>query len=87
MTTTTTDLSGLLLEIGARAGAEIHFGFMDLPNLSLQGTVGLVVRHESRTVTPPGGMDFSVGSTVLQTTVGNEPWDIFTGNITAIYYL
>jgi hypothetical protein len=85
--TATTDLSGLFIEVGARAGAEIHFGFMDLPNLALQGTLGLSVRHASRTVTPPGGTDFSIGSTVVSTTVGNEPWDIFNGNITAIYYL
>jgi hypothetical protein len=85
--TTTTDLSGLLLEVGARAGAEIHFGFIDIPNLALQGSIGLLVHHASRTVTPPGGTDFSIGSTVVSTTVGDEPWDIFTGNITAIYYL
>lgn len=87
MTTTTTDISGLLIELGARAGAEIHFGFMGLPNLALQGTVGLLVHHEGRTVTPPGGTDFSISSTVVQTTVGDEPWDIFNGTITAIYYL
>ena len=29
----------------------------------------------------------SVGSTVVSTGVYDEPWDIFTGNITAIYYL
>ena len=50
-----TDVSGLLIEVGARAGAEIHFGFIDLPSLSLQGSVGLIVRHENRSITPPGG--------------------------------
>ncbi|HMI93539.1 MAG TPA: hypothetical protein VK509_19335 [Polyangiales bacterium] len=85
--TATQDISGLLLEVGARVGAEIHFGFIDLPSLSLQGTVGLSVRHENRSTTPPGGMEASAGSTVLATSVGDEPWDIFTGGITAIYYL
>lgn len=84
--TTTIDYSGLLIEVGARAGAEVHFGFIDLPSLSLQGTVGLSVRHEGRTA-EAGGAEASVGSTVVSTGVYEEPWDIFTGNITAIYYL
>jgi hypothetical protein len=87
MTTTSEDISGLLIELGAQAGAEIHFGFIDLPSLSLQGTVGLMVRHENRSWTPMGGMEASAGSTVIATTVGDEPWDIFVGSITAIYYL
>jgi hypothetical protein len=84
---TSTDFSGLLIEVGGRVGAEIHFGFIDLPSLSLQGSVGLSVRHEGRTVTPPGGMDASIGSTIVSTGVQNSPWDFFTSNITAIYYL
>jgi hypothetical protein len=87
MMTTSDDLSGMLIEVGAVAGAEIHFGFMDLPSLSLQGTVGLMVRHENRSYTQAGGMENSAGSTVIRTTVGDEPWDLFNGTITAIYYL
>jgi hypothetical protein len=85
--TASQDISGLLIEVGAAAGAEIHFGFMDLPSLSLQGTVGLMVRHQNRSYTPPGGMESSAGSTVFATTVGDNPWDLFNGTITAIYYL
>ena len=85
--TTSQDISGMLIEVGARVGAEIHFGFIDLPSLSLQGTVGLTMRHESRSTTPPGGMEASAGRTVLATSVDGEPWDIFEGTITAIYYL
>jgi hypothetical protein len=86
---TSIDTDGFLLELGATAGAEIHFGFIDIPQLALQGTVGLSMRMESR------GLEISdmAGTTELDqsnfrlgTTLGNEPWDIFTGGITAIYY-
>ena len=90
MTSTTIDLSGMLIEIGAKVGAEIHFGFIDLPDLSLQGTVGLTLRHESRSVEAPAGMGTATtdrSETLVSTGVDGEPWDIFTGNIAAIYYL
>lgn len=81
------DLSGLLFEIGGRVGGEIHFGFIDIPQLSLQGTVGLRLRVESRSAeraTPATTHDQS--TTSVGTNLGGEPWDIFTGSITAIYY-
>lgn len=87
MATQSWDLSGMLIEIGGRVGAEIHFGFIDIPQLALQGTLGLGVRLESRGATrsmPTTKHDQS--STSIGTNVGDEPWDIFTGNITAIYY-
>lgn len=90
MTTTTVDLSGLLIELGGKVGAEIHFGFIDLPDLSLQGTLGLTIRHESRSMEQPAGMGTATtdrSSTLVSTGVDGEPWDIFTGNIAAIYYL
>lgn len=79
------DFSGMLLEIGGRVGAEIHFGFIDIPELALQASVGLHLRVESRTVTV-GNVDTSNGGTRFGTTVQGEPWDIFGGNLTAIYY-
>ena len=42
-----TENKGFHFDIGARAGAEIHFGFMDIPQLSLQGSVGLLFETES----------------------------------------
>lgn len=81
------DLSGMLVEIGGRVGAEIHFGFIDIPQLALQGTLGLGLRIESRgaeRTTPARQHDQS--ATLIGTSVGDEPWDIFTGGITAIYY-
>ncbi len=86
-----TDVSGVLFEIGAEVGAEIHFGFIGLPQLSLQGTIGLMLRNVSRTVTiPVPGTMTSVESEksdlTVATTVDNAPWQLFTQSITAIYY-
>ena len=71
-----------------RAGAEIHFGFLGIPELSLTGSVGVRVdvnylktedRSTNTTVT-----DTRV---LLRSTLGSEPWDLFTGNVSAFYYL
>lgn len=87
------DVSGLLFEIGAEVGAEIHFGFIGLPQLSLQGTIGLMLRNVSRTVTLPvsvNGVTTNIESEkselTVATTVENAPWELFTQSITAIYY-
>lgn len=82
--------SGFHFDVGARAGAEVHFGFMKMPQLSLQGSIGLAFAVDSGKTTDstPAGPDDEVSSsrTRFMTTVGNEPWDIFTGNIAALYY-
>lgn len=79
---------GFTLDIGARAGAEIHFGFMGLPDLSLQAGVGVLFRTQSVSITDDGpvGAEFKASQTLLTTTVGNTPFDIFTSNIAALYY-
>lgn len=41
--------SGFLFEAGGRVGAEVHFGFLGLPYLAMQASVGLALRYESRT--------------------------------------
>jgi hypothetical protein len=85
-----TDVSGFLLELGAKVGAEIHFGFIDLPQLALQGTLGLMIRHESRSADVPAGgggtMSVDASATDISTGVDGAPWAIFTGALTAIYY-
>jgi hypothetical protein len=85
------NVKGFLIEAGAKVGAEIHFGFIELPQLSLQGTLGLMIRHESRSATTPavgGGPRGSAdgNSTDISTGVDDAPWRIFTGALTAIYY-
>lgn len=79
------DVSGVLLELGARVGAEIQFGFIDIPQLALQATVGLHLRYEGRSQSV-GDTDTSAHSFRFGTTVQGEPWDIFQGNLSAIYY-
>ncbi|MEN9580861.1 MAG: hypothetical protein RJA70_3870 [Pseudomonadota bacterium] len=80
-----TDVSGTHFSIGARAGAEIHFGFIDIPELALQAGVGLTLAMESGS-NEAGPAKTSVSRTVLSTGHGDDPWDIFAANIAAMYY-
>lgn len=85
------EFSAFFVEVGARAAAEVQLGFIGIPDLSLQGSVGLSLAFESQS------REFNFGdmrgSTIetterfrLGTTVQNEPWDLFTASIAAIYY-
>lgn len=69
----------------ATAGAEIHFGFIGIPELSLQGTVGLGVTH-TRSIFAREGRTTRSHGTVLATTLGNAPWDFFRTAVAARYY-
>jgi len=81
------DLSGIHFDIGARAGGEIQFGFIGIPELSLQAGVGLAFNYDHSKSTPDGGgAATSRSTTSLGTSVGNNPWNIFTSNIAALYY-
>lgn len=82
--------TGFLLDVGARIGAEIHFGFIGIPSLALQATVGAFVRREATKVSsePNGGtVSRSDGVTKFGTSVQSDPWALFANNISAIYYL
>ncbi|MEO8901037.1 MAG: hypothetical protein ABI488_05160, partial [Polyangiaceae bacterium] len=79
-------LSGFHLDIGARAGGEVQFGFIGIPELSLQAGVGVALTYD-RVKATPGAGDATVQSrTSLGTSLAGNPWDIFTGNIAALYY-
>jgi hypothetical protein len=90
---TQTDASGVHFDVGARVGAEIYFGFIGIPQLSLQGSVGLRVDvNQTQTKTTPGVTGGAITTntssrSVIGTTVYDKPWDIFLGNVSAIYYL
>jgi hypothetical protein len=77
------------IDLGARAGAEIHFGFMDIPQLSLQGSVGArfeFVNVES-TATVGGVESVATGSfNQFRTTYEDNPWNILIANVAALYY-
>jgi len=76
-------VSGFHLDLGARAGAEIHFGFINVPQLSLQGSVGVRMNMNSTSQSPGSGGSSHFD---LATTVGDNPWNIFTSNVAALYY-
>ncbi len=82
-----TKLRGLLFEGGARIGSEIHFGFMGIPELSLQASVGAYARYTWTQEEDVGTMlRDRADSLTIGTTVQGDPWDIFAGSITALYY-
>lgn len=84
--------SGFHFDLGARIGAEIHFGFIKLPQLSLVGSVGLRFDSDSGSTTdstpaaPAADVKSSSSRSEFHTTVGSNPWAIFTDNIAALYY-
>ena len=84
--------TGFHFDVGARAGAEIHFGFMGIPQLSLQGSIGLLINMDSTTQTyaavPNVSQEIKISrsATAIGTTVYDNPWNIFTSNVAALYY-
>jgi len=84
-TTTTADLKGNRVDIGVRAGFELFFGFIGIPELALSATVGAEFRM-IRNTTDQNGSSFTDTSLGFTTTVQNNPWDIFAGNVAARYY-
>jgi hypothetical protein len=81
----TTDLSGFLLQAGARAGAELYFGFIGVPQLSLDASVGLFLRSTSAK-TSAGNASTKNSELLISTSAINNPWDIFRSNVAARYY-
>lgn len=81
-----TDVSSLLLRVGARVGAEIHFGFIGIEQLALQTSLGLQLSYLSKSLSYPG-VEENASELTIGTTAGNSPWDLFTKNISAIYYI
>ncbi len=78
--------TGWHLDVGARAGAELHFGFIGVPQLSLQAGIGLLFALDN-TKTSQGGTGESKRTRgVFTTTVNDNPWNIFISNVAALYY-
>ncbi|MBM4358007.1 MAG: hypothetical protein FJ096_07840 [Deltaproteobacteria bacterium] len=80
-----TSNSGLLFELGARAGAEVHFGFIGLPNLSLEGSLGVYLNYVSA-AQEKGDASAKFSQTGFTTTALNNPWDFFRSSVAARYY-
>jgi hypothetical protein len=79
------DFSGTRLQVGARAGFELFFGFIGIPELALSATIGLQFEYVKNSATT-GGLTQSDTTYTLTTTVQNNPWDIFAGGVAARYY-
>jgi hypothetical protein len=79
------DYSGFAIDLGARAGSEIHFGFIGIPQLSLQASVGVLFTM-LQAKSELGDTELTEKVTRLQTTTYDNPWNIFTSNVAALYY-
>lgn len=80
---------GFHFDLGARVGAEINFGFIKIPQLSLVATVGLrfdTDKGKTDNSVPNPAVNSSSSRSEFHTTVGSNPWSIFTDNIAALYY-
>jgi len=77
--------SGTRVDIGARAGFELFFGFIGIPELALSATVGMQFERRKYS-SESGGLTQSDTTVAFSTTVQNNPWDIFAGNVAARYY-
>lgn len=85
-TSTTVDISGFRFAFGARAGAEIQFGFIGIPQLALDATLSLLGDVRTGSQQPSGGTEDSFSTFTLTTDTQNQPWNIFQGNVVVRYY-
>lgn len=82
-----TGLTGIRFDVGARIGSEIHFGFIGIPELALQATIGLGLRYVgAKAAVADGSASGSATQLGLGTAVLDAPWAIFTNTISALYY-
>jgi opacity protein-like surface antigen len=79
------DRTGFLLQAGARAGAEVYFGFIGIPALALDASVGLFLRSTS-SKSSQGANSAKDSDFTIATSSINQPWDIFRSNVAARYY-
>jgi hypothetical protein len=80
-----TSLSGYRFDVGARAGAEIQFGFIGVPELALQASVGLFLSRQFAKAST-STLSSSEGRWSFASSLVDDPWQIFAGNVAALYY-
>lgn len=84
--------NGTRLFVGGNAGGLIQFGFIGIPQLTLDATVGLGIDVQGgKTEAPPGGVGTNVvknsySQTAFGTLSSHQPWNIFHTNVAAIYH-
>ena len=77
-------LTGFVFGAGGRVGAELSFGFLGVPQLSLQSAWG--VRFESRRRKGKiGDAEMTLTDNAVGTSFQGEPWQWLTGSL-AVYY-
>lgn len=81
----TVEESGFVLQVGARLGAEIFFGFIGIPELALDASLGAYLQSRSASVSA-GNAEMTRSETGFTTTNFNSPWDFFTSSLAARYY-
>jgi hypothetical protein len=77
------------LHFNVKAGLEIFFTFLGLPNLSLEAGVRAGLAHEVRNYwvnTATSSLLVSTQLTRFSTSLVANPWDLFTGSLAARYY-
>jgi hypothetical protein len=80
-----TDFSGFILQVGARAGGELQFGFIGIPQLAIDASVGaFLVSSSNKSITEP--FSTKVSTLTISTTNVFQPWNIFQGNVAVRYY-
>lgn len=78
--------------LGVRAGAEIQFGFIGLPRLALDASLGLALDYtsvKSTTAAPGVGasqVTLEKSRFAVSTSTSHQPWNIFITNVAAVYY-
>ncbi len=77
---------GVLLQPGVRAGSEVHFGFVGIPQLSLQASVGVRASYAWTQTKDAFDNRLRNHDISLGTTVQSSPWNIFIANVAALYY-
>jgi hypothetical protein len=80
-----TTYDGWSARIGARAGFEIFFGFIGLPQLAIEASLGARFSYDSVS-SSVGAIERSTRAWGFSSMRGNEPWSIFSGSVAAMYH-
>src|SRR5262249_37329879 len=67
---------GLRIDAGGRLGGEVHFGFMGVPELALEGSIGGFFTYQT-TWSSAGGAYARDTNIAVTTASFNNPWDFF----------
>jgi hypothetical protein len=80
-----TTYDGWSARLGAKAGFEIFFGFIGIPQLAIEASLGAYFKYDSVASTI-GPIERSTRGWGISTLRGNEPWSIFSGAVAAMYH-